>query len=95
MSPVKPMKKLLNISFIAALLATSFAGCMRMTEPEENSSLSRTTLIPYITKVGNQVDLFVMDINGKDKVRLTNDAFEESDPSVYSYFAMVIDSYTQ
>ncbi|RYX99605.1 DUF5050 domain-containing protein [bacterium] len=72
------MKKLLSLSCISLFLALGSASCMKQVNKDD---AKREVLIPYITKIGNNTDLFVTNMNG-DKVQLTDDAFEEADPSM-------------
>ncbi|MBC7473696.1 MAG: PD40 domain-containing protein [Candidatus Sericytochromatia bacterium] len=78
------MKKIIRTVFMSALVFTSLTSCvnLRQMKDEKEIAQNRNILIPYITKIGNKVDLFVSDISGKNRVQLTNDAFEEADPSI-------------
>lgn len=73
------MKKLLGFSFVSLFLALGSTSCMKQVMQEE--ALKKEILIPYITKIGDKTDLFVTNMDG-DKVRLTDDAFEEADPTL-------------
>ena len=71
------MKKLL--SFSLSLLTLASTSCMKKVDQEDYAK--KEVLIPYITKIGDKTDLFVTNMDG-DKVRLTDDAFEEADPTM-------------
>ncbi len=78
------MKKIIRTALMSTLVFTSLTSCMNLRQMKDDKEIvqNRTVLIPYITKIGNKVDLFVSDISGKNKVQLTDDAFEEADPSM-------------
>lgn len=83
MSLIKPMKKIINIAVISALALVTFTtGCMKQSVKESEVNNIKSSFIPYITKVGNQTDLFVADVYGNAKIKLTDDAFEEADPLI-------------
>ncbi len=75
------MKKLLNITLTSILLSLSTTSCMKQVLKED--SIIKEMVIPYISKIGDKTDLFVTNMDG-DKVQITNDAFEEADPTLLS-----------
>jgi len=63
----------LSLFLISSLLTSCFGNATEETKP---------FLIPYIAKQGEQTDIYLTDLDGKKKVRVTNDAFLKSDPSI-------------
>lgn len=75
-------KKIINLALFSTLLFGSITGCMKQVNPEEQNSKVQSVMIPYISKINGQTDLFIMDQNGKNINKLTDDVYEESDPSM-------------
>jgi TolB protein len=66
--------------FITLLLFSSLFSCTYSLNKEEKQS---SFYIPYISKdINGKTDIYLIDIKGKNKLRVTNDVYEESDPSI-------------
>jgi len=74
----KKMKKFTKITLLLFLFSSLLTSCLNNVKKDEEKSF----LIPYIVKQGEQTDLYLTDLNNKTKIRLTNDAFLEADPSI-------------
>lgn len=76
------LKKIVSFS-LTSLLLSGLASCLKQQESVDPFMKKMTTnLIPVVIKKENKSDLFVMDISGKIISQVTDDNFEESDPSI-------------
>lgn len=77
------MKNLFALGFLSLSLMIGTTSCMKKVSPEQEMqiSVSKDVIVPYISKIGDRTDLYITNMNG-EKVKLTDDAFEEADPSV-------------
>ncbi|GIW21071.1 MAG: hypothetical protein KatS3mg068_0078 [Candidatus Sericytochromatia bacterium] len=70
------MKKFIKILILSNLFSCTY----NFNDKEENKS---DFYIPYIAKdLNGNTDIYLIDIKGKNKIRVTNDVYEESDPSL-------------
>lgn len=81
MKIVKIAKSLITY-LVTFLLASSLYSCAEKNVKKDDFSSMSKYLVPFIKKEDKQLDLYVTDLEGKTKVRLTNDAFDEADPIV-------------
>lgn len=79
------MKNLFVACVMSLSLTMGITSCMKKATPEQEMQISssKEVIIPYISKVGDRTDLYITNLKG-EKVRLTDDAFEEADPSILS-----------
>jgi Tol biopolymer transport system component len=75
-------KKIINFALFSTLLLGSLSACMKQVNPEEQGSKVKTVMIPYILKEKGQTDLYIMDQDGQYRTKLTDDVYEEADPSM-------------
>lgn len=76
------LKNLLIISTTTVLFSSSLLGCMPQQIKENTEPKKWSNFIPYIAKKNGQSDLYLMDSQGKNKLQLTDDVYEESDPTI-------------
>lgn len=66
--------------FITLLLFSSLFSCTYNISEEEKQS---NFYVPYISKdIKGKTDIYLIDIKGKNKLRVTDDVYEDSDPSL-------------
>lgn len=76
------MKNLITVCLLSFSLSLSLNSCMKQAVKDQDEQInSKEILIPYISRIGDKTDLFITNTKG-EKLRLTDDAFEESDPSI-------------
>lgn len=76
------MKNLFAVCLLSLSLSLGTSSCMKQAIKDQDAQInSKEVLIPYIGKIGDKTDLFITNLQG-DKLKLTDDAFEESDPSI-------------
>ncbi len=79
----KYINKIFKPVLFSALLFSTLNSCaMQADKDMEEAKNKRPLIIPYIMKIGNQTDLYLMDLETKSKYRLTEDPYEEADPSI-------------
>lgn len=76
------MKKLITVCLFSLSLSLGLNSCMKQAVKDQDTQVnSKEVIIPYISKIGDKTDLFITNTKG-EKLRLTDDAFEEADPSI-------------
>ncbi|MFN8672671.1 MAG: DUF5050 domain-containing protein [Candidatus Sericytochromatia bacterium] len=78
---LKSLKLISSFSIALSLSITTFSCAAKNVKKQDFKEVVKN-MVPFIKKDGKNFDLYLTDINGSYKTKLTNDAFEKADPVV-------------